>query len=97
MQGGAVVSGETIVDELASHHQARPRRRGSAHLLRIQLIPTADMPDGQPLPPCINDDVVWHVVDRADARTRWRRISLAENPRPDCRQVAGAFNAWRRK
>jgi hypothetical protein len=65
--------------------------------LIIEHTTTVDMPDGQPLPPYINDDVVWHVVDRADARTRWRRISLAENPRPDCRQVAGAFNAWRRK
>lgn len=65
--------------------------------LIIEHTTTVDMPDGQPLPPWINDDVVWHVVDRADARTRWRRISLAENPRPDCRQVAGAFNAWRRK
>ena len=74
------------------------RAAAAAHIfLIIELIDTADMPDGQPLPPCINDDVVWHVVDRADARTRWRRISLAENPRPDCRQVAGAFNAWRRK
>ena len=61
--------------------------------LIIEHTTTVDMPDGQPLPPYINDDVVWHVVDRADARTRWRRISLAENPRPDCRQVARAFNA----
>ena len=39
------------------------------------------MDDGQPLPPLILDGVVWRVVRRlADARTRWRRIALAENP-----------------
>jgi hypothetical protein len=96
MQGGAVVSGETIVmnkPPIIKHGRAA----APADILIVEYVETADMPDGQPLPPCINDDVVWHVVDRADARTRWRRISLAENPRPDCRQVAGAFNAWRRK
>jgi hypothetical protein len=76
----------------------RHDRAASADIsLIVELVDTADMPDGREVPPHINDDVVWHVVDRADALTRWRRISLAENPRPDCRQVTGAFNAWRRK
>jgi hypothetical protein len=62
--------------------------------LIIEHTTTVDMPDGQPLPPLIFDGVVWRVVCRlASARTRWRRISLAENPRPDRRQIARAFNS----
>jgi hypothetical protein len=67
----------------------------AAHtFLIVELVDTVDMPDGQPLPPYIDDGVVWHVArPLPGARTRWRRISLAENLRPDCSQVAGAFNS----
>ena len=74
------------------------RAAAPADILIVEYVETADMPDGQPLPPHIDDDgAVWHVVDRADASTRWRRVSLAENPRPDCRQVAGARKKMTRK
>ena len=43
--------------------------------LCIEHVTTVDMDDGQPLPPYIGDGV-WHVVDRADGRTTWRRIFL---------------------
>jgi hypothetical protein len=61
--------------------------------LIVEYADTADMDDGQPLPPLILDGVVWRVVRRlAGARTRWCRIALAENPaRPDRRQVARDF------
>jgi hypothetical protein len=65
--------------------QARLARRGPAVEgfsdsgvgLIIEYADTVDMPDGQPLPPYIDDNVVWHVVRRADAWTRWRRIRLS--------------------
>ena len=44
--------------------------------LAIKYAVTADMADGQALPPFIEDNVVWHVVRRADGPTLWRRISL---------------------
>jgi hypothetical protein len=45
--------------------------------MRIDHTITADMPDGQALPPFINDGVVWHVVHPLPgARTLWRKISL---------------------
>ena len=44
--------------------------------LSIEHAVTADIADGQPLPPFIEDDVIWHVVRRADGPTLWRRISL---------------------
>jgi hypothetical protein len=47
---------------------------------------TADMPDGQPLPPFIENGVIWHVVCRSDNRTLWRRIALKDdNSRTDSR------------
>jgi hypothetical protein len=38
------------------------------------------MDDGQPLPPFIEDGVVWNVVRRADGRTIWRRLYLKTKP-----------------
>jgi hypothetical protein len=85
--------------------QARLERRGPAVEgfstltdsgigLIVEYADTADMDDGQPLPPYIDDGVVWHVArPLPGACTRWRRISLAENPRPDCRQVASSVNS----
>ena len=72
------------------------RAGAAAHIfLIIELIDTADMYDGQPLPPFIDDNVVWHLARRLPgARTLWRRIFLKpETPRSDCRQVARAFNS----
>jgi hypothetical protein len=44
----------------------------------VELVDTADMPDGQALPPYLDDNVVWHVARRLPgARTRWRRIRLS--------------------
>jgi hypothetical protein len=46
----------------------------------VEYVDTADMPDGQPLPPYIDDGVVWRVVRRLpDSRTRWRRIRLSSS------------------
>jgi hypothetical protein len=44
----------------------------------IEYVDTGDMADGQPLPPYVDDGVVWGVVRRLpDNRTRWRRIRLS--------------------
>jgi hypothetical protein len=46
--------------------------------LTIEYEITCDMVDGQPLPPYVDDGVVWRVVRRLpDNRTRWRRIRLS--------------------
>jgi hypothetical protein len=44
--------------------------------LRVELLITADFPDGRPLLPPCDYGVVWHVVRRGDGRTTWRRIFL---------------------
>jgi hypothetical protein len=44
--------------------------------LCIEHSVTVDMADGQPLPPLVEDGVVWHVVRRANGRTMWRRLLL---------------------
>jgi hypothetical protein len=44
----------------------------------VEYVDTADMADGQSLPPYIDDGVVWQVVRHLpDNRTRWRRIRLS--------------------
>jgi hypothetical protein len=96
MQGGAVVSGETIVmnkPPVIKHGRAA----AAADILIVEYAETADMGDGQPLPPFIDDNVVWHLARRLPgARTLWRRIFLKpETPRSDCRQIAS--NATTRK
>ena len=50
--------------------------------LAIEYAVTADMNDGQPLPPFIEDGRVWHVVSRADGRTLWRRLFLTSSSSP---------------
>ena len=42
--------------------------------LAIEHTITADLDDGQLLPPFIEDGLVWRVVRRADGRTLWRRL-----------------------
>jgi hypothetical protein len=44
--------------------------------LTIEHLITSDMDDGQPLPPLIEDGLVWHVVRRAAGSTLWRQIFL---------------------
>jgi hypothetical protein len=44
--------------------------------LKIEYATTCDLDDGQVCPPWIEDNVVWHVVRRANGRTLWRRIGL---------------------
>jgi hypothetical protein len=44
----------------------------------IEHATTADMDDGQPLPPFIEDGVIWHVARRSNNKTVWRRISLKD-------------------
>jgi hypothetical protein len=46
----------------------------------IDYVVTADMPNNQPLPPYIDNGVIWHVVRRRpDETTLWRRISIQAN------------------
>ena len=76
----------------------RDRAAAAAHIL-VEYADTADMPDGQPLPPYIDSDgAIWRVIRRLPgARTLWRRIRLSSEtssePAIDRRQVARAFNA----
>jgi hypothetical protein len=49
-------------------------------LFKIDHVTTADMADGQPLPPYMDDGVVWCVVRRQRGRTLWRRIILQSQP-----------------
>lgn len=60
--------------------------------LIVQYADTADMDDGQSLPPFIDDDcAVWRVVRRLPGgRTRWRRV-LSSKHATDRRQVARDF------
>jgi hypothetical protein len=53
--------------------------RSAIRTLCIEHSITADMADGQPLPPYTEDGVVWHVVRRTDGRTLWRRIFLSSS------------------
>jgi len=69
----------------------RPMRADSTSAipLRVELSMTADMPDGQPLPPPTDCGVVWHVVRRDDSHTLWRRIFLSLPSATDLRPVPG--------
>jgi hypothetical protein len=61
--------------------QPLPDKTSSLHCqLAIEHAVTTDMDDGQPLPPFIEDRIVWHVVRRADGRTIWRRLYLKTKP-----------------
>jgi hypothetical protein len=57
-----------------------PHRRRQALTIAIEHAVTADMADGQPLPPLIESGVPWRVVRRADGRTLWRRLFLSSPP-----------------
>jgi hypothetical protein len=47
-------------------------------VLALDYMATADLEDGRPLPPLVDDDTaLWRVVCQLpDARTRWLRIRL---------------------
>ena len=55
-----------------------PSLANRRHLFKIAIdrVSTTDMDDGQPLPPFMEDGVVWCVVRRQHGRTLWRRIFL---------------------
>ena len=59
----------------------------SGGCLIIERTVTSDMDDGQPLPPLIEDGIVWCVVDRHAGCTTWRRIFLATSSVTDWRTV----------
>jgi hypothetical protein len=70
--------------------------------LIVELIKTADMPDGQPLPPHFDDDAIWRIVRHLPgARTLWRRVRLSSKTSSehaiDRRLVARTSSAWRQK
>jgi hypothetical protein len=58
--------------------------------LAIEHVTTADMDDGQPLPPFF-DGAIWCVVRRANNRTFWRSLALkhADEPPPASRASLG--------
>lgn len=51
----------------------------SALTLCIEHSVTADMADGQPLPPYTDDGIVWHVARRTNGRTLWRRLVISSS------------------
>jgi hypothetical protein len=57
--------------------------------LCIEHSVTANMDDGQPLPPLIEDGFGWHVVRRAGSHTLWRRLFLSSSPVTDGRAAPG--------
>jgi hypothetical protein len=62
------------------------------HLL-IEYTTTADMPDGQSLPPFVDEGgAIWRVVRRlGGARTLWRRIRLSSDYATKGRLIAQHF------
>jgi hypothetical protein len=61
-----------------------------ATALVVERTTTTDMDDGQPMPPWIEDGIVWHIVRRADGLTQWRRISLSAFLPPNHRASAAS-------
>jgi hypothetical protein len=66
-----------------------------APTLCVELFTTADMPDGQPLPPVDHDDIVWVVAHRAGGTTLWRKIFLSSAA--GWRAASGASSKERRQ
>jgi hypothetical protein len=62
----------------------------------IEHAATTDMPDGQPLPPFV-DDAIWHVVRHfSNQKTLWRRINLqTTQPSTAATQLRGNFPSGR--
>jgi hypothetical protein len=61
-------------------HSAARVIAAATYTLVIEHLVTVDMDDGQPLPPYIDDDVIWSIVRQADGHTLWRRIFLRLKP-----------------
>jgi hypothetical protein len=62
--------------------------------LAIAHSTTANMDDGQSLPPLIEDGVVWHVVRCSHNKTLWRRVFLqthANETPPASRDLLGGM------
>ena len=68
---------------------AKAQPANGAIELVIEHIVTADMADGQPLPPLIEDGHAWHLVHRAGGRTAWRRIFITNSPVSNWRMASG--------
>jgi hypothetical protein len=84
----------------AGEHDRAALADPSARLI-VELVDTADMADGQPLPPYFDSDgAIWRIVRRLGARTLWRRVRLSSETSEcaiDRRPAALTFNPWRRK
>lgn len=50
-------------------------------VIAVEHAATVDMDDSQPLPPFMEDGVLWGVVNRANGTTKWRRITLQTTER----------------
>ena len=59
--------------------------------IAIGHVTTADMDDGQPLPPFVEDGVAWCVVRRQHGCTLWRRITL-QTKQPDAVTLSGGLS-----
>jgi len=57
--------------------------------LIVEHAVTADMPDGQSLPPYNDRAAIWRVVRRVDGHTTWRRIFLSPSLVTDWRTASG--------
>jgi hypothetical protein len=51
----------------------RPPQAGNSPPSQPDYVVTADMPDGQPLPPYFEVGSIWQIVRRHAGRTLWRR------------------------
>jgi hypothetical protein len=60
----------------SNRRRAEVRQSPRIYKLMVEHAITVDMDDGQPLPPFIEDGVLWGVVNRANGTTKWRRITL---------------------
>lgn len=65
------------------------QRQRAREPLVVEHAVTVDMEDGQPLPPLIEDGVVWRVVRRGDGRTLWRRLFISSSPVTGWRPASG--------
>jgi hypothetical protein len=65
----------------------------------IEHVVTADLDDGSPVVPgFVDDGIYWACVVRLpNARTRWRRISLAETRGRFAVTSHGNFASWRQE
>ncbi len=75
--------------------RCRLPNRGSSITLAIEHELTMNMPNGQALPPFIEDGVIWHVVYRSPGCTLWRRLYLTNNLDTNRRAVTRDFKQGR--